>query len=86
MKIFVIKGESGKYDDCSEWNVKAFQGSEKAKEFKKNCLKEAKRLAKKCIKLNRYFCDLGEKSKYDPYLKGDIEEFVNYIIDEIELE
>ena len=86
MKIYLVKGESGKYDDFDDWNVKASQDKEKAKQFRKDCLKEGKRLAKECVKLNIYFCDLETQSKYDSKLHGDIEEFINYIIEEIELE
>ncbi len=41
MKIYVVIGETGEYDDFRRWNVKAFGNKRKATNFKKKLNKIA---------------------------------------------
>ena len=83
MKIYIVMGAAGNWEDYNDWVVKAFLDKNKAEEFKENAQKYASLLINNwnaMENLPSYDC---RKNPYDP--RWDSWESTTYEIVETEL-
>ena len=74
-RVYIVKGHTGRYEDYTTWNSKAFLSKKKAKKFKAKCQEFC----------DWYFTRVSIQESYDRRvelgLSGDIVEHLKYLLD-----
>jgi hypothetical protein len=87
MKIYLVRGMTGEYEDLTEWTVKAFRTKRVATKYAEAATKVAKEIIRKCEagELERWDIEYGKLNPYDP--KGAMDYTgTTYSVEEVELE
>jgi len=82
--IYIVRGESGRFDEWVDWFVRAFADKTKARTFAAKARRRALALTKEVD--SKSLTALRARNKYDPNMQPYGNEAPTYHVGEIELE